>query len=650
MIAPRPGSPWSWPVGADYPAFLQEGLDSDCDRFDYRQISAAPDCPDRPELPLITVSDRRKLVAMFPSLRRILARAAAGATVVTALAVPANAVIKLALVKIYGVERLTNLDPEADLGRLTSYDGDLYLTMTDANYGEELWKWDGTTMSLAADVAPGAEDSSPYHLVVYGGALYFSARTPATGRELYRFDGNTASLAADIVPGPAHSEPSEPILYSGALYFRAGDPDHGHELWKWDGTTASMVADLRPGPEWSWPTKFIVYDGALYFLANNGTSGNDLWRYDGSSVSFAADFFPAGSGGNVGHARPRAVYDGFLYFSEVDSGVCGDLCRFDGMAVSTAAELAPAGTKNSLWELTVHGGDLYFGMSSDNLGLELGRYDGQTAVMAADLYPGPDDSFPINLTVFDGELFYQAITPQHGDELRYGLSLVADIRPGALSSSISWLTVHGDALYFTADDGTHGDQLWRVRRTGQLLDIYAEIGAIFDEWWLWPIEAGNPIARSAGTLGLFALATGEAPRLLARRETRLGSPGRELIYDPQLLDPKSVPETLALATVIFQDATGRMAASSVEVAALEGEPEEGVREALEREAGELLAGLTLEDLRAMEVRDFPAGETDGDGPGAPTAPYWRSLLLAAIGFTGILLLAALLRRLSGPTR
>ena len=395
----------------------------------------------------------------------------------------------------------------------------------------------------------------------------------------------------------------------------------------------------------SQPVGLIVYDGALYFEANDETSGRDLWRYDGSTVSHAADISSAG--GVLTWNRARAVYDAFLYFTYPNSELCEGLCRFDGTTVSTVADLPPAaGAWSPTSWLTVHKGDLYFTADSDTVGTELWQWNGEAIRLVSDFWPGPAGSNPSSLTVFDGELFNTASTPQHGSEFRRGSSLVADIRPGPKSAAVSSPTVHGDGLYFTADDGIHDRQLWRLKRTGRVPRIFGELVLPYEEWWEWPIQPGNQTGRSAGTLGLLAISAGEAPQLLARRETRLGSPGPELTYDSDLLDPEYVPEDLGFAAVVFHNATGRIAASTVEVASLEGEPGQGVRDSLEREGREVLADLTLEDLRAMEVREFPLADLDRDEPDEPTTPQWGQLLPAAIGFAVIFMLALLLRRLS----
>jgi ELWxxDGT repeat protein len=169
---------------------------------------------------------------------------------------------------------------------LTVFDNALYFNADDGVHGRELWKYNGTTASLVADIFPGKDlsgrgsSSSPSGLRVFDNALYFSADDGVHGRELWKYDGTTTSLVADLKLGSGSSGLSNLTVFDNALYFSANDGVHGRYLWKYDGTTASLVADLNPVSQSSYPGGFTVFNNALYFNADDGVHGTELWKLE----------------------------------------------------------------------------------------------------------------------------------------------------------------------------------------------------------------------------------------------------------------------------------------------------------------------------------------------------------------------------------
>src|SRR5688572_17301469 len=100
-----------------------------------------------------------------------------------------------------------------------------------------------------ADLNPGAVGSYPSNFTSFGGALYFSAYTLQTGFELWRYNGSSVTLAADINPtaddiggGLLEGNDSLPTWmteFGGQLYFSAFHPARGAELWRFDGIQAT---------------------------------------------------------------------------------------------------------------------------------------------------------------------------------------------------------------------------------------------------------------------------------------------------------------------------------------------------------------------------------------------------------------------------
>ncbi len=212
------------------------------------------------------------------------------------------------------------------------YQGLLYFNANGmTNQGTELWRHSGTGMPAeAARIYPN-NGSSPENFALFNGQLYFSAYDGLHGRELWRFDGTNASLAADIVPGGQYSSsnPGGLTVYNGRLYFSATDEIHGYELWSYDGTNAQMVAEINPTPDPgngdtflmdSSPGGFKVFDGLLYFAANDGVHGRELWSFDGATARLVLDLNPGEYGSEVSELT---VFQGSLFFSGDDGYVPG---------------------------------------------------------------------------------------------------------------------------------------------------------------------------------------------------------------------------------------------------------------------------------------------------------------------------------------
>src|SRR5688572_26099096 len=95
-----------------------------------------------------------------------------------------------------------------------------------------------------ADLNPGPVGSYPSNFTSFGGSVYFSAYSLATGIELWRSDGTSVSLAANINPTADDigfgvkegndSLPSWMTQFGGQLYLSAFHPGRGAELWRFD--------------------------------------------------------------------------------------------------------------------------------------------------------------------------------------------------------------------------------------------------------------------------------------------------------------------------------------------------------------------------------------------------------------------------------
>jgi len=179
---------------------------------------------------------------------------------------------------------------------LTAFNGQIFFRC-DSN----LCKSDGTTTSTLPTTSAFL---FPQGLEVAGNALFFSGGDTATGIELYKTDGSTISLVKDIAPGTKTSRPGALTNLNGTLLFFADDATHGYELWRSDGTEGGtvLVADANPGHPGSGPFGAIAYAGLLWYAATDGTHGLEMWRSDGVTAA----------GGDLEPGSPGSVPSGFL--------------------------------------------------------------------------------------------------------------------------------------------------------------------------------------------------------------------------------------------------------------------------------------------------------------------------------------------------
>lgn len=181
------------------------------------------------------------------------------------------------------------------------FDDELYFAGT-GNAGIEIYKTDGTSVELAADVNA-AGDSFPAWLTPYGDRLVFWAMVD-DGLEPYELRDSQVRQLADLNPGPADSSPNRFTEFEGNLYFGAHDGS-SPEVHRYDGTNITQVQDLNPveqSENEGFPWDFDVIDGKLY-VAAFGENGLDLYSLnkseDGSeSLVLEADTNP------VTHSRP----------------------------------------------------------------------------------------------------------------------------------------------------------------------------------------------------------------------------------------------------------------------------------------------------------------------------------------------------------
>jgi ELWxxDGT repeat protein len=338
-------------------------------------------------------------------------------------------------------------------------------------------------VNQVANISPGAGNSVPGNLANVNGTLFFTADDGTHGTELWKSDGSTATMVADInqtVAG-ASSSPTYLTNVNGTLFFVANDGIHGPELWMSTGTGATMVADIQPGLPSSGPSFLTNVNGTLFFAADDGTNGNELWTSNGgalgSGTAMVADINTVGVG-TSSYPEELTNVNGTLFFGADDGTHGEELWKSNGGALGTGTVMVQdintttTGASSSPSRFANVSGTLFLQADDGIHGPEPWKSTGTGATMVADINQTPtidQGSYPRDFTNVNGTAFFQATDGTHGDELfksdptytSASTSIVADIDPGSGNSEPFSLTNVGGTLFFAASDGTHGVEPWK---------------------------------------------------------------------------------------------------------------------------------------------------------------------------------------------
>jgi ELWxxDGT repeat protein len=177
----------------------------------------------------------------------------------------------------------------------TEFNGELYFSATGTNVsgiGTELYKTNGTQAgtSLVMNLNPNFSGSSnPSNFTVFNGELYFTADDGVHGRELFKTDGTTITLVKDINVGSGsssnHSDNMMAMLEgNGFLYFFAEDiSGTGYDLWKTDGTEIGTVkvSELNTNESSGLNLNFKKLGNNLFFVyTDNNTGHREIYKYE----------------------------------------------------------------------------------------------------------------------------------------------------------------------------------------------------------------------------------------------------------------------------------------------------------------------------------------------------------------------------------
>lgn len=176
---------------------------------------------------------------------------------------------------------------------LVSFADHCYFSATNGISGRELWRSNGSTATLVADLNGGGGNSSPEALVATESALYFvAAGTGAAGKQVYRItDGGTPQLqcvnaqSSAFGTNPKLAAIGDDVIVASGY----GGLQVGREPWLHDAGGAHLLTDLNPSSSSanSYPSEYASNTEYVYFISDNGTNGREVYQVAIADLSLA---------------------------------------------------------------------------------------------------------------------------------------------------------------------------------------------------------------------------------------------------------------------------------------------------------------------------------------------------------------------------
>lgn len=361
----------------------------------------------------------------------------------------------------------------------------------------------GQSVEMLLDLNPGSASSNfsaSKTSIVFNDILIFSARSAEFGIELWKYDGEETTLIKDINPGSGHSLAQGLYLLNGKVIFVADDGVHGLELWQTDGTEegTQLIKDIFTGEEDGVYTgttfsvlenHFHVKDNTMFFAGIQDDNNNiELWKTDGTSngtvlvkdIDDGAFFLGSTPGFFTEH-------QGEIYFGTKGDG----LWKTDGTTEGTILIQDEDPDSNFGFEpedIVSMGSYLLFLKDNYSLWRSDGTKEGTIKIRDFNNLSSLNwfDRKIINL---NGIALFPANDGITGSELwssdgtLNGTKLVIDLEPGSEGYSPQFKIVYKGKMYYKGDDGQSGIELFVTDGTEEgtkiLKDIDPDGGSIF---------------------------------------------------------------------------------------------------------------------------------------------------------------------------
>ncbi|WP_158279818.1 immunoglobulin domain-containing protein [Coraliomargarita sinensis] len=239
-----------------------------------------------------------------------------------------------------GDEVPVDLAAVSQVGWIGEIGGVHYFAGRTAEYGNELWRTDGTpdgteqVVDLYPGPASGFYNSSSNYVRILGDRIFFVGSDAVSGQEPFASDGTAegTELLADIRAGGGSSQVQIQAVSEDLVMFLATSDATGAEPWVTDGTPGGtfLLSDFRPGSNGTFLNVAGVWNGDFVFSANTG-SGTKMYRF-GPGMTL-----PQVMGNHsVSRGKLYPVAGGFLFSGYIENSDAGtELCFSDGTPAGT---------------------------------------------------------------------------------------------------------------------------------------------------------------------------------------------------------------------------------------------------------------------------------------------------------------------------
>ncbi len=365
---------------------------------------------------------------------------------------------------------------------LTEFQCKLYFSASTPATGRELYSYDGVNPpTLVTDFFPGSDDGilGTGNFAVIGDYMYLTAFHNYNGMELYRFDGTDITLVVDINSGTPHSNPVDFTVHNNVLYFSAETTALGRGLYKYTPATNALqrISDIIPRiTTQSAKDQFGILGNKIFIATQGAGSDTRLAIYDIPTNSVSELDIYLMTSPLYAPFKYFHIYNNEIYFTGYDgTGELPFLYKHNGTdLIKLTGYVSDTDWAGAMNIVGVYNNKLYLsGFNQDfDFDMELFEYNPTTTLMndISLVYNinSTESSFPRNGILYNGLLYFVAYDGIHGAELwstdgtttEMVMNLNPEVDDPTGYANIMFLTVFKGKLYMTASNASSGYELF----------------------------------------------------------------------------------------------------------------------------------------------------------------------------------------------